>query len=353
MGVGEAGAVKGDKPQVHADKGPSAGSAKEFNEALGRSANSGSSTQAAAGTAARASGSKPTIVKIDANYRSRSATATLSDGSKVPLALTKNQLAPGDTLHNLEYGPESGPEDSPVVELSCASGASCSILWTQPAEYGLSPKVVVSIKQDPEEGARRRLERLPQYIQDYVKQIGDGEKLETLAKMGEDLVKSGAKKQDFAPVQIEDKAPADPDFHFVEAARKGRYSQFSSFDEFKKDLTRKVEFAKQEARAKGLNPPDPFEGSEWKDDPASAKEKWDKYVFAQYDKALKNEAAGLRHVGEVASMAENAIYQGLGLSAALGTGGALLAAGGEALALPTLLEGSTGISTSTWFQSSR
>lgn len=348
MGVGEAGAVKGDKPQVHADKGPSAGAVKEFNDALGRSARSASSTQAAAGTAARGSGGKPAIVRIEANHGSKSATATLSDGSKVPLALTKNQLAPGDTLHNLEYGSESGPQDSPVVELSCASGASCSILWTQPSDYALSPKVVVSIKQDPEEGARRRMERLPQYIQDYVKQVGGGEKLESLAKMGEDLVKSGAKKEDFAPIEIKSKAPADPDFKFVEAARKGRYSQFSSFDEFKKDLTRQVESAKAEARTKGLNPPDPFEGAEWKDDPAAAKEKWDKYVFAQYDKALKNEAAGLRNVGERASMAQNAIFQGLGLSAALGTGGALLAAGGELLALPTLLEGSTGVSTSTW-----
>jgi hypothetical protein len=347
MGVGEAGAV-GDKPQAHADKSPSAGSVKEFNEALGRSAGSASSTQAAAGTAAHASGGKPAIVRIDANYRSKSATATLSDGSKVPLALTKNQLAPGDTLHNLEYGPESGPEDSPVVELNCASDASCSILWTQPSDYALSPKVIVSIKQDPEEGARRRLEQLPQYIQDYVNQVGGGENLESRAKMGEDLVKAGAKKEDFAPVEIQAKAPADPDFKFVEAARKGRYSQFPSFDEFKKDLTRQVEFAKQQARTNGLNPPDPFEGAEWKDDPAAAKEKWDKYVFAQYDKAVKNEAAGLRHVGEVASMAQNAIFEALGLSAALGTGGAFLAAGGEALALPTLLESSTGVSSSTW-----
>ncbi len=348
MGVGEAGPVGGDKPQVHADNGPSAGSVKKFNEALSQSAGSASSTQAAAGTAARTSGAKPAIVRIDANYRSKSATATLSDGSKVPLALTKNQLAPGDTLHNLEYGAESGPQDSPVVELSCDKGASCSILWTQPSDYALSPKVVVSIKQDPEEGARRRMEQLPPYIQDYVKQVGGGEKLETLAKMGEDLVKSGAKKEDFAPIEIKSKAPADPDFQFVEAARKGRYSQFASFDEFKKDLTRQVESARAEARAKGLNPPDPFEGAEWKDNPAAAKEKWDKYVFAQYDKAVKNEAAGLKHVGEVASMAKNAIFEALGLSAALGTGGALLAAGGEALALPTLLEGSTGVSTSTW-----
>ena len=232
MGVGETSAVKSDKSQVHTDKspstdkGPSAGSVKKFNEALGQSGGSASSTQAAAGTAARASGGKPAIVRIDANYRSKSATATLSDGSKVPLALTKNQLAPGDTLHNLEYGSESGPEDSPVVELVCESGASCSILWTQPADYALSPKVIVSIKQDPEEGARRRIERLPPYIQDHLKQIGDGEKLESLAKMGEDLVKSGAKKEDFAPIEIEAKAPADPDFHFVEAAPKERYSQF-------------------------------------------------------------------------------------------------------------------------------
>ena len=32
-------------------------------------------------------------------------------------------------------------------------------------------------------------------------------------------------------------------------------------------------------------------------------------MHAQYDKAVKDEAAGLRHVGEYASMAENAIYQ--------------------------------------------
>ena len=320
---------------------------KQFNEALGRSASSASSTQAAAGAAAHASSGKPMIVRIDANYRSKSATATLSNGSKVPLTLTKNQLAPGDTVHTLEYGAESGPEDSPIVELECEKGASCSILWTQPSDYGLSPKVTVSIKQDPEESARRRLERLPQFIQDYVNQVGDGN-LESRAKMGEDLVKAGATKESLAPIEVQGKAPPDPDFDFVEAARKGRYSQFPSFDEFKKDLTRQVEAAKQEARTKGLTPPDPFEGAEWKDDPAAAKEKWDKYVYAQYDKALKNEAAGLRHVGEVASMAENAIWQGLGLSAAIGTGGALLAAVGEALALPTVLESSTGVSTSTW-----
>jgi hypothetical protein len=342
IGVGQAGAA-GDKPQVQAGERNSAGSEKAFNEALG-SAGSASSTQ----TASRASGGKPMIVKIDANYRSKSATATLADGSKVPLALTKNQLEPGDTLHTLEYGSESGPEDSPVVELSCEKGASCSILWTQPSDYALSPKVVVSIKQDPEEGARRRLEQLPKYIQDYVNQVGGGESLQSRAKMGEDLLKSGAKKENFAPVEIEAKAPADPDFKFVEAARKGRYSQFPSFDEFKKNLETQVAYAKQQARTNGLTPPDPFEGAEWKDNPAAAKEKWDKYVFAEYDKAVKNEAAGLRHVGEVASMATNAIFEALGLSAAIGTGGALLAAGGEALALPTLLESSTGVSTNAW-----
>ena len=106
--------------------------------------------------------------------------------------------------------------------------------------------------------------------------------------------------------------------------------------------------AKEEARTKGLTPPDPFEGAEWKDDPAAAKEKWDKFVLAKYDNAVKDEAAKLRHVGEVASMAQNAWLQVLGLSAAVGTGGAFLAAGGEALAVPTLLEGSTGVSTTTW-----
>jgi hypothetical protein len=77
MGIGEAGAVKGDKPQAQADTSPSAESVKEFNEALGRSAGSkhASSTQAAVGTAAHASGGKPMIVRIDANYRSKSATA--------------------------------------------------------------------------------------------------------------------------------------------------------------------------------------------------------------------------------------------------------------------------------------
>src|SRR5262245_25918893 len=104
MGVGETGAVNGAKPQAQADTKPSAGSVKEFNDAR---------AQAGATT-----GGKPTIVRIDATYHSKSATATLSDGSKVPLVLTKNQLAPGDTLHNLEYGAESGPEDSPVVELT-------------------------------------------------------------------------------------------------------------------------------------------------------------------------------------------------------------------------------------------
>ena len=51
----------------------------------------------------------------------------------------------------------------------------------------------MSIKQDPDESARRRIERLPQFIQDYVKQVGGGN-LESLAKMGEDLVKSGTTK---------------------------------------------------------------------------------------------------------------------------------------------------------------
>jgi hypothetical protein len=345
MSVGEAVAVRGDNPQVHADTSPSAATAKEFNEALGRSAGSASSMQAAAGTAADTPGGKPAIVRIDANYRSISATATLSDGRKVPLALTKNQLQPGDTLHNLEHGSESGPEDSLVVELSGAGGASYSILWIQPSNYGLSPKVIVSIVEDPEERARRRMAQLPLHIQDYLDQVG-GESPEAWAEMVEDLLKSGAKEEDAGPVEIQAKAPADPDFEFVEAARKGRYSQFPSFDEFKEDLEWLMAYAKQLPRSNGMNP-DPFEGVEWKNDPAAATEKWDKYVFAQYAKTLKNEAARLTYVGEVESTAQNAVFEVLGLSAALGTGGALLAAGGEALALRTMLESSTSVSTST------
>jgi hypothetical protein len=348
MGIGEAGAVKDAKPQAHADKSSSPDSVKQFNDALGQSANSNgaSSTRAASGTAAHGSGGQPMIVRIDAQWRSKSATATLSDGSKVPLTLTKNQLAPGDTEHTLTYGAESGPQDSPIVELEGASGTN-TILWQQPSDYALSPKIIVSIKLDPEESARRRIARLPQFVQDHLKQLGGGD-LQSLAEYGEGLVKSGATKESLAPIEIQGHAPPDPDFLFVEAARKGRYSQFPSFDEFKKNLTRQVEAAKEQARTKGLTPPDPFAGAEWKDDPAAAKEKWDKYVFAQYDKAVKDEAAKLRHVGEVASMAQNAWLQALGLSAAVGTGAAGLAAAGEALAVPTLLEGSTGVSTATW-----
>jgi hypothetical protein len=334
MGIGETGAVNGAKPQAQADKNASAGSAKAFNDALDQSASSAAAT----------TGGKPTIVRIDATHRSKNATATLSDGSKVPIALTKNELALGDTVHNLEYGAESGPEDSPVVELE--SGGSNSILWQQPANYGLSPKVIVSIKRDPDEVARQKLERLPPYIRDHVKQ--GGESLQAQAKMGEELVKSGAKKEDFAPIEVQGKAPADPDFTFVESARKGRWSQFPSFAEFKKDLERKVEAAQADARTKGLNPPNPLAGAEWKENPAAAKEKWDTFVHAQYDKALKGEAAGLRYVGEYASMAENSIYQAWGLSAALGTGAAGLAAIGEALAVPTVLASKTGIAASTW-----
>src|SRR5262249_18390610 len=129
MGIGETGAVNGAKPQANADKSSSPDSVKKFNDAR-RSANSDG---------------RPMIVRIDANYHSKSAIATLSNGGKVRLALTKNQLAPGDTVHTLEYGAESGPQDAPVVELECEKGASCSILWTQPSDYGLSPKVIVSI----------------------------------------------------------------------------------------------------------------------------------------------------------------------------------------------------------------
>jgi hypothetical protein len=287
------------------------------------------------------------IVRIDAFWRSKSATATLSDGSKVPLTLTKNELEPGDTEHTLEYGAESGPQDSPIAELNCAAGTSCPILWTQPSSYALSPKVRVSIKLRPEEKARRRIARLPKFIQDYLYEYGGGN-LEDLAEYGESLVKAGTTKADLAPIEVQGKAPPDPEFEFVQAARKGRYSQFSSFGEFKKDLSRKVAAAKEQARTTGLTPPDPFEGAEWHDDPAAAQEKWDKFVFGEYDKALKAEAPGLRHVGEVASMAQNAWLQALGISAALGTGGAGLEAFGGWLSLPTLLESSTGISSATW-----
>jgi hypothetical protein len=341
MGIGEAGAVRDARPQPRADNSLPPDSVKKFNEALDGSAQKDG--RAASGTTAHGSGGRPMIVRIDAQWRSKSATATLSDGSKVPLTLTRNQLPPGDTQHTLTYGAESGPQDSPIVELEGAGG----ILWQQPSDYALSPKVIVSIKQDPEESARRRIDRLPPFVQDHLKQLGGGD-LVSLADYGEGLVKSGATKASLAPIEIQGHAPPDPDFNFVEAARKGRYSQFPSFDQFKKDLTRQVEAAKEEARTKGLTPLDPFAGAEWKDDPAAAKEKWDKYVFAQYDKAVKDEAAKLRHVGEVASMAQNAWLQALGLSAAVGTGAAGLAAAGEALAVPALLEGSTGVSTATW-----
>src|SRR5262249_37103036 len=312
--------------------------------ALDQSANS--NDKRAASTAAHGSGGRPMIVRIDAQWHSKSATATLSDGSKLPLALTKNQLAPGDTLHNLEYGAESGPQDAEIVELWAASGSN-PILGRQPEDNALPPKVIVSIKQDPEEGARRRIERLPPFVQDHLKEVGGGD-LQSLADYGEGLVKNGAKtKADLAPIEVQGHAPIDPVYHFVEMARKAGYSQFPSFDEFKKDLTRQVEAAKEEAKTKGLNPPDPFANAEWKDDPAAAKEKWDKFVHARYDAALKTEAAKLKHMSDVASMAQNAWWQGLVLSAAVGTGGALLEAGGAALSVPTALEANTGVNFAT------
>ena len=62
MGVGEAGAITGDKPQAHADKAPFAGSTKHFNEAIGLSAGPASGAQAAV------SGEEPMIVRIDGGH---------------------------------------------------------------------------------------------------------------------------------------------------------------------------------------------------------------------------------------------------------------------------------------------
>jgi len=259
------------------------------------------------GTAAHNSAGPPVIIRIDAYWRSKSATATLSNGNKVPLTLTKNELEPGVTDHTLEYGPDSGPQDSPIVELASATGASSSILWTQPSSYALSPKVRVSIKLRPEESARRRIARLPEFIQDYLYKNVGGEDVEYLADYGEGLVKAGTTKADLAPVEVQDKAPPDPDREFVQAAVKGRYSQFPSFQEFKKDLLRDVAAAKEQARTTSLTPPDPLEGAEWQDDPAAAQETFDKFVFARYDQALKTEAAALRHVGEAEPISRGGI----------------------------------------------
>ena len=203
----------------------------------------------------------PMIVRIDAYWGSKSAIATLSNGSKVPLALTKNVLEPGEADYKFEYGAESGPEDSPITELVSETSASGPILWRPPSNYALSPKVRVSVKLPPKENAQRRIDRLPKFIQDYLYHDVGGGDLEYLADYGESLAKAGATKASLAPVEVQGKAPPDPEFEFVEAARKGRYSQFSSFDQFKKDLERKVSAAKEQDRRTGLTPPDSFRRS--------------------------------------------------------------------------------------------
>jgi len=95
-----------------------------------------------------------------------------------------------------------------------------------------------------EESARRRIARLPEFIQDYLYKYVGGGSLEYLAEYGESLVKAGTTKADLAPIEVQDKAPPDPEFKFVQAAQKGRYSQFLLVWEFKKDLSRNVALPK-------------------------------------------------------------------------------------------------------------
>jgi len=58
-------------------------------------------------------------------------------------------------------------------------------------------KVKVSIKLRPEESARRRIARLPEFIQDYLYKYVGGGSLEYLAEYGESLVKAGTTKARF------------------------------------------------------------------------------------------------------------------------------------------------------------
>jgi hypothetical protein len=245
----------------------------------------------------------------------------------------------------------AGQKAMEIGEVSAVSGDKPQAYADRLQQYADGSASVGSVEDFTEALGRSgsassaHAERLRSFAHDDLDRASGGENLEPDAKTVEHPMRAGARHEDFAPIEVQAKALAEPDFRFGEAAQKGRHSQFPSFDELRGDFAAQAANGKEQARTRALNPSDPLEGAEWKDDPVAGRGTRAKYAFAHSDEALRNTVAGLGHVGEIAPMMQHAIFDGIGLPAALGTDGAFLGTGGKALVLPTILESSTAVST--------
>ncbi len=242
----------------------------------------------------RSPGATRELVRIEKYVDSKDALAYWSDGEVEDVTYNFPDQAPGQWTADVLKGPPGSRKPQ------------------------LHHGVQVIVKSTPEQ----RIAKLPGYIQDHLRTVGGDP--EWLAQYGEELAKQGVTQADLADsaIQVSGKAPADPDFELVSAAQKAGYSKFPTIAEFEKNLQRKVRGAKDDARTSGINPPDPLEAQEWRDDPAAAEKKWKEYVASQYTEAVKTEAAQLRELDRRAKVAMGAVNEILIFEAA-GVGAAV------------------------------
>ena len=154
-------------------------------------------------------------------------------------------------------GPQGPQKVSQLPSWFPPPSTSSPILWKQPSDYALSPQVRISVKLPParKRPAQNSIDCRISFRTISHHDVGGGD-LEYLVDYGEAWgAKTGATKASSGARRGPGQSSVRPQFEFVEAARKGRYSQFSSFDQFKKDLERKVSAAKkQEGGPDSLRP---------------------------------------------------------------------------------------------------
>jgi Domain of unknown function (DUF4157) len=249
--------------------------------------------------------------------------ASHSSGSKVKVV---TRLSPGDRISKL---PANVREELSQGFLSDPENESNPQTMEFAADMGDRLKETSSTTKIEMEGrdpaTLARMQAVDQWVGEQQSNL---DKLDTTRRARFTQLLSDVRRVGVTgPAEAEDLSAQD--IELVLAGAAGGQSDFRTFDEFKQGMDGRLRSGNISLPAETANNPDFF-------------------IRNEYRKAWKAEAAGLRRMSRIAAAAQVAPFAALGLSAAVGTGGAGLEAFGAWASVPTLLEGSTGISYATW-----
>ena len=288
------------------------------------------------------------IVKIVAYaHDAGPAWAYLSDGSMKLVDVQANKLDPGSYKVSRFNPPSGQPKDATYIDY-----VNESFAWKQPvADSQPGEAVTVLIKATPEQ----RFAQLPGYIRAYVAGDIKGQpslvELERLAAAGEELVKAGVTESDLAmlkdpdaAIEVEGKAPPDPDL--VESLRLRGLSNFPSKENYLRHLAWQTG---NSADFRRWWPDSRTAAAYWREFPEEAAKDWAEWAEPIYQNAKQKEKAewieAFRKIDAAAGVVTDIAWGTL-----IGVGGFLVP---EIAALPVVdvpaaIEAASGVRFALW-----